>query len=166
MLERLPPARPPLRFTDALPFIYCCAPRQVAQHGACQERLFLGEAKGVAWTDADLVKRTLAGDREAFGALVERHRRALFIWALQHGLRPEEAEDAAQETFLKAYRNLRRLQEHRAFAGWLYGIAGHVLGDAARRRARRREHAGLEEAPEPAAPADERSGAAFDEDSN
>ena len=111
----------------------------------------------MALPDAELVQRTLAGDREAFGLLVERHRRAVYALALQRGFQPGEAEDVAQEVFLKAFRGLRALKDGQAFERWVYGIAAHVNADAARdRRRRRREETGLEATAELAAPLDDR----------
>jgi RNA polymerase sigma-70 factor (ECF subfamily) len=107
----------------------------------------------VAWSDSELVLKTLAGDREAFGKLVDRHRRTVFALALQRGFQQAEADDLAQEVFVKAYKSLGGLQEPERFARWLYGIAGHVLADAARVRRRRRGDTGLDNAPEPEAPA-------------
>jgi len=101
----------------------------------------------VAWSDAELVSRTLSGDREAFGKLVDRHRRTIFALALQRGFQSAEADDLAQEVFVKAYQGLGRLQDHASFARWIYGIAGHVLADAARAY-KRRDEVGLDQAPE------------------
>jgi RNA polymerase sigma-70 factor (ECF subfamily) len=105
----------------------------------------------VAWSDAELVRETLAGDREAFGRLVERHRRTIFAFALQRGFQSAEAEDLAQEVFIKAFKNLAKLQDVEVFGGWLYGIASHVFADAARRRKRHPDELALEQAPETAA---------------
>lgn len=105
----------------------------------------------MAWTDAELVLKTRAGDREAFGKLVERHRRTVFALALQKGFQDAEADDVAQEVFVKAFKNLGSLSDPEAFPRWLYGIASHVAADAARNRKRRRDGVGLEQTSEPAA---------------
>lgn len=102
----------------------------------------------MAWSDAELVQKTLSGDREAFGKLVDRHRRTIFALALQRGFQQAEADDLAQEVFVRAYKGLGALQESEHFARWVYGIAGHVIADAARVRRRRRDEVGLESAPE------------------
>lgn len=102
----------------------------------------------MAWSDAELVSKTLAGEREAFGKLVDRHRRTVFALALQKGFQNAEADDLTQEVFVKAYRGLGGLQDGTAFARWLYGIAGHVFADAARVHKRRRTDVRLESAPE------------------
>ncbi len=102
----------------------------------------------MAWSDAELVSKTLSGDREAFGKLVDRHRRTVFAMALQKGFQTAEADDLTQEVFVKAYRGLGGLQEADAFARWLYGIAGHTFADAARVHKRRRNDVRLESTPE------------------
>ena len=102
----------------------------------------------MAWSDAELVQKTVAGDREAFGKLVDRHRRSVFALALHRGFQQAEADDLAQEVFVKAFKGLGALQEPERFARWLYGIAGHVLADAARARRRRMGEVGLESGPE------------------
>lgn len=102
----------------------------------------------MAWSDAELVQKTLAGDREAFGRLVDRHRRTVFALALQRGFQQAEADDLAQEVFVRAYKSLRALEDGKVFARWLYGIASHVCADAARVHKRRRGEVGLESAPE------------------
>ncbi|MCW8133742.1 MAG: sigma-70 family RNA polymerase sigma factor [Planctomycetota bacterium] len=100
----------------------------------------------MAWTDAELVRQTLQGDRDAFGRLVERHRRTVYALALQRGFQPAEAEDVAQEVFIKAFTGLRSLKDPALFERWLYGIGGHVMADAARARKRRGiEQPGLDE---------------------
>ena len=90
----------------------------------------------MAWTDAELVRRTRAGDREAFGVLVERHRRTIYVLALQKGLQAAEAEDVAQEVFLKAYRGLEGFRGASRFSTWLYSIASHHCLSALARRSR------------------------------
>ena len=98
----------------------------------------------MAWSDAELVMKTLAGDRDAFGKLVERHRRTIYALALQRGFGHHEADDLTQEVCVKAYKGLAGLRDPEGFARWLYGIAGHVAADAARARKRRCEDVGLD----------------------
>ncbi len=74
-------------------------------------------------SDADLVKRALAGDRAAFGPLVERQRSVLLRLAQRMLGDPAEAEDVAQEACLHAFLSLSRLRDPGRFAAWLYGIA-------------------------------------------
>lgn len=85
-------------------------------------------------TDKELVERTLAGEREAFGALFDRYQGLVMRLARHHLGDPEAARDAAQETFLTAYRHLDRLREPQAFAAWLGQIARHTCANIHRRR--------------------------------
>ena len=69
-------------------------------------------------SDADLVKRALAGDRAAFGPLVERHRSILLRLAQRMLGDPAEAEDVAQEACLHAFLSLSRLRDPERFGAW------------------------------------------------
>lgn len=72
--------------------------------------------------DQLLVERVQAGDKRAFDALVSKYQRRLMrlVSRLVHD--PAEAEDVVQETFIKAYRALRRFRGDSAFYTWLYRI--------------------------------------------
>lgn len=80
----------------------------------------------------DLVDRARGGDRDAFGQLFRRHYPSVFRVArsrLSHAL----AEDAAAETFARAWKALPRYRRTGApFVSWLYGIARHVVSDMAK----------------------------------
>ncbi len=73
--------------------------------------------------DEQLVLATLAGDVPAFGRLVQRHWNMVFALALSRIKDPTEAEDIAQESFLKAYARLHSLRNASRFPGWLSKIA-------------------------------------------
>ncbi len=81
-----------------------------------------------------LVRAARRGDREAFGRLVERYSRA--VVARQMGWTRDQAaaEDLAQETFLRAWQGLRRLEEPKAFGSWLLSIGGFVGQEWLRRK--------------------------------
>ncbi len=75
--------------------------------------------------DADLIARVLVnGDDHAFGELVKRHQSSVrnFLRGWLHG-DASRADDLAQETFLKAYKNLRQFGGQGQFSSWLYTIA-------------------------------------------
>ena len=74
-------------------------------------------------TDAELIARLRAGDREAFRTLVGRYQDAVFGVAACRIITLADAEDVAQETFLAAYQSLARLKDPAKFGSWLYGIA-------------------------------------------
>jgi RNA polymerase sigma-70 factor (ECF subfamily) len=76
-------------------------------------------------TDADLVTRARQGDPAAFGELVDRHRAAVYRAALAALRSPADAEDAAQEAFLLAYRRLDSFRGDASFKTWLLTITWH-----------------------------------------
>ena len=73
--------------------------------------------------DLALVRRAQAGDGEAFGELVERHRRAVFRAALAAVRSPAEADEVAQEAFVTAFQKLSGFRGEAAFKTWLLSIA-------------------------------------------
>ena len=89
-------------------------------------------------TDATLVRRVLAGRREEFGVLVERHLSAAFAVAYARTGNHADAEDAAQESFLRALKTLDRLREPSKFGPWLLTIARNVATDTLIARTRER----------------------------
>ena len=74
------------------------------------------------------------GDRNAFGRLVEAYQGPVYNLTYRMLGNPEEAEDAAQETFLRAYRKLGSYDPTRKFSTWLLSIASHYCIDRLRRR--------------------------------
>ncbi len=78
-------------------------------------------------TDAELVKRARHGDQEAFTALVRRYANAVFGAALARARHLYDAEDIAQEVFIKAYFKLHQLREPERVGAWLYQITQRAL---------------------------------------
>ena len=74
------------------------------------------------------------GSDEAFTRLVEIYQTPVYNLCYRMLGEPEAAEDAAQETFLRAYQHLQRYDETRSFATWLLSIAAHYCIDRLRRR--------------------------------
>lgn len=74
------------------------------------------------------------GNSEAFSKLVEACQTSVFNLCYRMLNDPYEAEDAAQETFLRAYNNLRRYDNSRPFLTWLLSIAAHYCIDQIRKR--------------------------------
>lgn len=74
-------------------------------------------------TDDDLVERARQGDPAAFGELVDRHRRAVYRAALAVLASHADAEDAAQDAFVAAYRRLDTFRGGSSFKTWLLTIA-------------------------------------------
>ena len=74
------------------------------------------------------------GDDDAFTCLVEAYQKPVYNLCYRMLGEPEAAEDAAQDTFLKAFQNLARYDRERPFATWLLSIAAHHCIDKLRRR--------------------------------
>ena len=87
--------------------------------------------------DRTLVDEATAGNLEAFEDLVRRHQTRLVNYVLAIVRDTGEAEDVAQETFIKAYRSLRRFRGESSFKTWLYTIATNTARTALERRGRR-----------------------------
>jgi len=82
-----------------------------------------GTISRVEVPDTDLVGRAQRGDAAAFEALVARHAPYVYNLALRTLDDPVEAEDAAQEAFVRAWRGLPRFRAEARFSTWLYRIA-------------------------------------------
>lgn len=73
-------------------------------------------------SDIELIEQTLGGNQAAYADLVKRHQRFVFTLALRFAKGREDAEEIAQDTFIKAYRNLQSFQQQSKFSTWLYSI--------------------------------------------
>lgn len=93
-----------------------------------------GEFTGRGSCDAVLVAAARHGSRPAFDALIDRHYPPILRTLLRHTGDRDLSADLAQDTFLDAFRNLRRLEDDRTFALWLYAIARNNLRAALRRQ--------------------------------
>jgi RNA polymerase sigma-70 factor (ECF subfamily) len=74
-------------------------------------------------TDAAVVAQVLAGDRDAFRVLVDRHGRILYRLAYRMTGNQQDSEEIVQETFLRAYKALERFEMRANFGTWIYRIA-------------------------------------------
>ena len=74
-------------------------------------------------SDNDLIMQAIAGNQNAYADLVKRHQRFVFTLALRFAKSREDAEEIAQDTFVKAYRSLTSFQKQAKFSTWLYSIA-------------------------------------------
>ena len=86
--------------------------------------------------DRDLILRARRGDVDAFNMLVSRWEKPIYNYLLRQVRQREDALDLSQETFLKAYRNLGRLQEIDRFPQWLFRIAHNEMVSLYRRKGR------------------------------
>lgn len=92
--------------------------------------------------DNVLLDRILAGDKQAFGTLVRRHEKRVYRTTIAITGEAADAEEAMQETFLKAYLKLRSFRRDSRFTTWLTRIA---VNEALQIRRRRRETASLDD---------------------
>ena len=91
-------------------------------------------AARIAETDGELVARALAGDRTAFGVLVERYAASVRRVALAVLGDPDDADDAAQDALLAALTNLRQYDAARPFGPWRMRVVANAATDRRRRR--------------------------------
>ena len=95
--------------------------------------------------DLALIELVLAGDRRAFEPLVRKHERRVFRVALAVLGNVEDAEEAMQDAFIKAYRHLDQFRGESRFTTWLTRIA---VNEALQKRQARRESVSLDEVPD------------------
>jgi RNA polymerase sigma-70 factor, ECF subfamily len=77
-------------------------------------------------TDAELVEACVAGRREAFDLIVERHRRHVYQLCYRFVGNHEDASDLAQDVFVRAFRGLKNFKGQASIGTWLYRIAVNV----------------------------------------
>src|SRR5678815_1396296 len=84
-------------------------------------------------SDDQLIERTLAGETEAFGVLVRRWESPIYGLSFRMLGRDEDARDVCQETFISAYRNLKKFRGDSKFSSRLYRIALNACHSRLRR---------------------------------
>lgn len=84
--------------------------------------------------DADLIRQAARGQVEAYNLLVSRWERRVYNYLLRITGNREDALDLTQDAFLKAYQNLRKLEDPTRFAPWLYRIAHNEAYSLLRKR--------------------------------
>jgi RNA polymerase sigma-70 factor (ECF subfamily) len=88
---------------------------------------------GAASSEHELILRARAGDQDAFAQIVVTHADRVYRALRRFGLDPDEADEVAQEVFVRAWRGLARFEERSQFSTWLYRIA---FNEAQRRLSR------------------------------
>ncbi len=84
--------------------------------------------------DTDLIARVSKGDVEAFNHLVSRWEKRVFNYLLRLTGNPDDSLDLSQDVFLKAYQNIRKLDDASRFGPWLFRIAHNEAYSQFRRR--------------------------------
>lgn len=85
-------------------------------------------------TELEWIKQATEGNDKAFCNLVEGYQRPVFNLCYRLLGNTHDAEDAAQESFFRAYRNLKKYDTHRSFTNWLLSIASHYCIDCMRKK--------------------------------
>jgi RNA polymerase sigma-70 factor (ECF subfamily) len=109
-------------------------PNLTAAHETCLMKRMRPSVETIGDTDAIAVERTLAGDRDAFRVLVERHSHNVFRLAYRMTGNQHDAEEVVQEAFLRAYQKLSQFAERANFGTWVYRIAANYAIDRMRQR--------------------------------
>ena len=99
-----------------------------------------GDADAATAQDADLVKRFNSGDEAAFVEIVDHHRAHMFAIALSLLRNYADAEEVAQDTFVRAYRGLAHFRGEASLGSWLHCIALNLSRNRYRGVFRRRRH--------------------------
>jgi len=76
--------------------------------------------------EAELIRATLNGERRAFDELIRLHHRRVYNFIYQMTRQHQDAEDLAQQTFIKVYHHLARFEPHRPLINWILTIARHT----------------------------------------
>lgn len=84
--------------------------------------------------ESEWLRKAQSGDVQAFTGLLEAYQRPVFNLCYRMLGNAQDAEDAAQETFLRAYQSLKRYDNNRPFSTWLLSIAAHYCIDQIRKR--------------------------------
>ena len=92
------------------------------------------QLESVEISDAVAVERTLAGERDAYRVLVERHSQLVYRLAYRMTGNREDAEEVVQEAFLRAYQKLHQFAGNANFGTWVYRIAANYAIDRLRQR--------------------------------
>ena len=87
-------------------------------------------------TDEEIAARVQGGETESFALLVERYEAKMLRYARRFLFGFEDAEDLAQEVFIKAYINIQGFNTRRRFSPWLYRIAHNEFINAIKKRRR------------------------------
>ena len=85
-------------------------------------------------TDIEIIDLVLAGDRDKYRLLVEKHQQTVFRTCMGYLHNRDDADDLTQEVFIQAYQSLARFRKDSAFSTWLYRIAINASLNRTRRQ--------------------------------
>ncbi len=80
-------------------------------------------------TDIEIVEQVLQGNRNAFRDIVDRYKKPIFSLMIRLSGSPEDAEELTQETFMKAFKALKKFNTQQNFFPWLYTIGLNIARD-------------------------------------
>lgn len=86
------------------------------------------------FTDSQLIALYREGNHKAFDGLINRHSQAIYRFALRLLASQEDAHDITQETFIKAWKNLKKFDTSRNFKTWIFSIARNLVIDKLRKK--------------------------------
>lgn len=89
------------------------------------------------YSDEEIVKEVLAGEKEFYAVLVDRYQRPVYNLMFRYTRNSEEAADLTQDAFFQAFDRLRTFDTEKRFFPWLYKLAVNLAGDWARKRSLR-----------------------------
>ncbi|EHB48917.1 RNA polymerase sigma factor [Paenibacillus lactis] len=84
--------------------------------------------------DAELIERIINGDKQLFAVLVDRYKNKIYGIFYGMGASHQDAQDLAQETFIRIYRNLPSHRQGSSFFSWMYTIAVNLMRDHQRKK--------------------------------
>lgn len=99
----------------------------------------------IKYTDQNLIDNILAGDTNSFGELVDRYQDFVFTIAIRILKNREEAEEVAQDSFIKAFDSLKSYRGEAKFSTWLYRIVYHKSLDRIKKNKRQQTFEIIEE---------------------
>jgi RNA polymerase sigma-70 factor (ECF subfamily) len=89
-------------------------------------------------TDLELINRIIEGDHIGFNQLIRKWEKKIYNFVLRYLGNKELAFDVTQNTFLKAYRNIKKLRDSTRFSPWIYQIASNLCRDELKRMNKRK----------------------------
>ena len=112
----------------------------MAHQTSCDATAQHGSQSAVDYrSDAELVSRVLSGDVDTYGVLVRRYQNSFFRFATRMLGSRDDADDALQSAFVRAFRSLKQCREPNRFGAWLYQIVVNECRTLGARRTRREQ---------------------------